>query len=203
MPCTLQEYEGGAKKRKEKLDRAIKSFLAQDYAEKELVCVADGCMDTIQFISDNYNHEPSIRTYYLSKQEHFSGNVRDFGLKRPNGDYIAYLDADDKLGEPTHLSKIVAGFKSPHADWIYFDDYVKYFELDHLPLAPREAKLTFGNIGVSNIAHRNFKDIEWSGCNFYNHDYIFVQRLIDKYPTYKKIEGTSYVVCHIQNGCDT
>lgn len=204
MPCTLEEYDGGAKNRKQKLDRAIKSFLAQEFESKELVVIADGDFETIKFISENYHEHENIRAFLISKQEPFSGNVRDFGLKRANGTIIAYLDSDDFLKESNHLKKIAEAFKhQPYADWVYFDDYVKYFELDHLPLAPREAKLTYGNIGVSNIAHRNFKSITWSGCDQYGHDWSFIQRLITQYPTYKKIDGTSYVVCHIHNSVDT
>jgi glycosyltransferase involved in cell wall biosynthesis len=204
MPCFLGEYSGGAKNRALKLNRAIQSFLNQDYEKKDLIIIADGCHTTIKFIKDNYSLIRNIKTYFIQKQELFSGTVRDFGLKIADGDYVAYLDSDDFFKSSNHLTNIVNGFKSnPNYDWLYFDDYVKFFALEHLDLTKRNSELTNGSIGVSNIAHKNHKEISWFGCDQYGHDFNFVSRLMAQYHNYKKIEGCSYVVCHIPNTCDS
>ena len=206
MPCTLSNYEGGAKERAIKLNRAIQSFLRQDYIQKELIIIADGCHATMKFIEVNgYDKEPNnIKVFFIEKQPLFSGNVRDFGLKIADGDLTTYLDSDDLYKNENHLSTIVNGFeKNPECDWLYFDDYVKFFALEHLDLSRRVVELKQGMIGTSNIAHKKLDGITWEGCNFYGHDYHFISRLMALYPNHKKIEGCSYVVCHIPNTCDS
>ena len=206
MPCFLGEYPQSAKDRALKLNRAIQSFLRQDYPNKELVIIADGCHETIKFITINgYEKEQrNVLKYFIEKQELFSGRVRDFGLKIASGDYVTYLDSDDFFKNSNHLTTIVNGFKrNPDCDWLYFNDFIKYFHVDHLPVTERNCELTQGSIGTSNIAHKNIKEITWEGCNGYGHDFTFVSRLMAQYPNYKKIEGCSYVVCHIPNTCDS
>lgn len=204
LPCYLGEYPQAAKDRAIKLNRAIRSFMEQNYEQKELIIIADGCHKTIDFIKNNYSLTRSIKTYFIQKQELFSGTVRDFGLKIADGDFVCYLDSDDMFKDSTHLSNIVNGFTSnPNCDWLYFNDYVKYFHLDHLPMTERNVELTQGSIGTSNVAHKRIEGISWEGKNGYGHDYHFISSLMAQYPNYKKIEGCSYVVCHIPNTCDS
>jgi len=206
MPCTLQPYKGAASNRKEKLERAIKSFLEQDYENKNLIIIADGCQDTINFVKSKYSHEKRIKSFFISKQPLFSGNVRQFGLNMSgNADLIAFLDSDDLLKEKNHISNIARAFKeNPNLNWVYFNDYIKYHQVDHIPLAQREANLSYGSIGVSHIAHKNIPNINWEGCDGYGHDFTFVKKLIDNYPdSYSKIQGCSYVCCHIPESCDS
>jgi len=206
MPCTLQAYKGAASNRKEKLDRAIKSFLQQDYEHKNLIIVSDGCKDTIDFVRGKYGNEKSIKSFFISKQPLFSGNVRQFGLNMSGyADLIGYIDSDDFLKNSNHISNIARAFTENHSlDWVFFNDYVKYHQVDHIPLAERESKLSYGSVGVSNIAHKNLPNITWEGCDNYGHDFTFVKKLIDNYPnSYAKIQGCSYVCCHIPESCDS
>lgn len=206
MPCTLQSYKGAASNRKEKLDRAIKSFLEQDYINKNLIIVSDGCQDTIDFLKSKYSHEKRIKSFFISKQPLFSGNVRQFGLNMSGySDVIAYLDSDDFIKEKNHITNIVRAFKENYKlNWVYFNDYIKYHQVDHIPLSQRESSLSYGSVGVSNICHRNLPNINWEGCDGYGHDFVFVKKLIDNYPdSYAKIQGCSYVCCHIPESCDS
>jgi len=206
MPCFLGEYSGGAKDRARKLNRAIQSFLRQDYSNKNLIIVADGCHYTIDFIKNNHyeQEQNNISVHFIEKQPLFSGAVRDFGLKIADGDYITYLDSDDFYKENNHLSTIVNGLNTnPECDWVYFNDYIKYFHVDHLPLTERDTDLKHGMVGTSNIAHKKLEGITWDGKNGYGHDFHFITSLMALYPKTKKIIGCSYVVCHIPNTCDS
>lgn len=111
-------------------------------------------------------------------------------------------NSDDLYKNENHLSTIMDAFNVHGCDWMYFNDYIKYFHLDHLPLAERNAQLNQGEIGTSNIAHKNKNDISWIGCDGYNHDYTFIMNMKNKYSNYNKISGTSYTVCHIPNSVD-
>lgn len=203
MPVYLGDYPNAATNRKFKLVRAIQSFLKQDYGDKKLIIVADGCLETMNFVKNNFKNE-NIELNFVSKQPMFSGNVRNFGLTLSSSEIITYLDADDFYKKDNHLSVIVNAFNSnDKLNWVYFNDFIKYQSLDHLPLAERNADLTFGTTGTSNIAHKNLHDINWEGCDGYGHDFTFIQKMKKLHPdTYVKISGCSYVCCHIPNGCD-
>ncbi len=203
MPCTLQDYHGAASNRPLKLNRAIQSFLNQDYPLKELIIVADGCHQTVDFIRDNYPDEQSIKCYFIEKQPLFSGAVRHVGISAADAQYIAYLDSDDFFKDAQHLSVIVRGFHMhPHCGFVFFDDFLKFFVLDHLLPERRIAVLDRGTIGTSNIAHWNTTQVSWNGKNGYGHDFYFIQELMASFQSVK-IEGGSYVVCHIPNSCDS
>jgi len=203
MPVYLGDYPNAATNRKFKLVRAIQSFLKQDYDNKKLIIVADGCLETMNFVKNNFKNE-NIELNFVSKQPMFSGNVRNFGLTLSSSEIITYLDADDFYKKDNHLSVIVNAFNSnDKLNWVYFNDFIKYQSLDHLPLAERNADLTFGTTGTSNIAHKNLHDINWEGCDGYGHDFTFIQKMKKLHPdAYTKISGCSYVCCHIPNGCD-
>lgn len=204
LPSYLGDYYGAAKDREAKLRRAINSFTTQDYADKELVVIADGCDKTMQLVSDWTLDNEKIKGVLkqMPKQEAFSGNVRNEGLKEATGDIICYLDGDDYFGNSSHLTAIVNGLINANSDWVYFDDAVKYFPVDHLDLQPRTAEIKHGHIGTSNIAHRNHKNITWGNCHGYGHDWTFIHQLDTLYPNHAKITGTSYVVCHIPGAVD-
>jgi len=202
MPSFLGHYDGRAKEPKIKLARAIQSFLRQDYSDRELIIVADGCSETMEFVGNNFGDEPKVHTHFIAKQDTFSGQVRQHGIDKAMGSIICYLDNDDMFKENDHLTKIAEGFNDG-SDWVFFDDIVKYFSIPHLPVTVRECKLSPGSVGVSNIAHKNYQNIIWEHCNGYGHDYTFVKAMQYYYPTYKKITGPSYLVCHIPNTVDT
>jgi glycosyltransferase involved in cell wall biosynthesis len=209
MPCTLDEYDGCAMNREQKLIRAIRSFLSQDYENKELIIVSDGCEKTIEIIKQNFSDyiDLLIFPFFIPKQPKFSGNVRDVGLKKAKGEIICYLDSDDMLGGG-HLSSIVVHFDLKKYDWVYYNDYLQLSAKD---VKVKFVELEHGSIGTSSIAHKNIRkpfykpfgrEISWKGCNGYGHDWKFIKRLIKKFPDNKKIYNAVYLICHMPNMFD-
>lgn len=198
LPSFLGEYNGCATDRERKFERAVDSFLQQQYGNKELIIVSDGCEITNNIVRTKYPHS-IIKLLTIDKQPIFSGKVREIGLKQSDSDIITYLDSDDLYGNDLHLDFIYNAFLNENIDWIYFDDIVRWNP--HVS-SQREAILEDGKIGTSNIAHRNYKDISWDGLDFYGHDWYFINNLIQKYKNVEKITGTSYTVCHIPNSVD-
>lgn len=196
MPCYLGYYEGCAKDRELKFERAVESFLSQDYENSELIIVSDGCGITNNIVLEKFRDE-RIKLISISKQVLFSGNVRQAGIEDCNGDIICYLDSDDVFENKNHLSVIVTEFNG--VSWVYFNDFIQW---NPYSKGEREVKLEKGSIGTSNIAHRNISQISWIEMNGYGHDWTFIESLIKNYPVYKKINGTSYKVCHIPHTVD-
>ena len=204
MASYLGEYTGCAKDRVIKFHRAVESFIAQDYENKELIIISDGCALTISE-SRKYYLNTQIFTYALEKQPMFSGGVRNMGISKSSGDIVCYLDTDDYFGE-NHLSKIVAGFNHyPDADWLYYNDFVVYHNHPvtgrRWVFSEREVDLRPGDIGTSSVAHLNKPDINWVGCDGYGHDWTFIERLIESKKSAHKHIG-EYYVCHIPMQAD-
>ncbi len=198
MASYLGEYPGCASNRKEKFRRAVDSFLEQKYPHKELIVVSDGCQDTIDIIEKEYSFylHKEIHLVKLKKQPLFSGNVRHSGVHEAHGDIVCYLDSDDMFGA-NHLQTIVDNFERDNFDWCFYNDVLMYSKT---MIVTRFVETILGSIGTSSIAHkRKLKKAEWKGCDKYNHDWLFIQKLIKNYPNSKRIYGCHYIVRHVHN----
>jgi len=193
MPSYLEEYDGCASNRTEKFTRAIESFEKQNYDNKELIIIADGCINTIGLSTQYKLHNDKIKIVSIPKQPLFSGNVRQQGVLAATGELICYLDTDDILGDG-HLSNIVNNYNKENFDWCYFNDVLR---IKKTFLSTRNVELKHTFIGTSNIAHRKLSKALWRDCDGYGHDWLFIQGLINNYPNHKKIYGCNYQVCHV------
>lgn len=105
--------------RKELLVEAIRSVLDQDLPDFEVVVVDDGSTDGSA--EEAALLDPRVRV--LRQANARRGRARNRGLQTANGDYVAFLDDDDRF-EPWHLSQAVArlragaeGVSAPTALW--------------------------------------------------------------------------------------
>jgi len=78
------------------LDRCIKSVLNQTYKNYELILINDGSTDSSETICLNYQKKDSRIKYYYKKNSG-AGDSRNFGIKKANGEYIGFIDADDEV----------------------------------------------------------------------------------------------------------
>lgn len=82
------------------IDRSIKSFLAQDFKDLELIIIDDGSTDDTLEIAKNYNDE---RINVFSIDHAGVSAARNVGLEKSRGAYLCFLDADDEL-PPSSIS---------------------------------------------------------------------------------------------------
>jgi len=94
MPSFLGQYPDCASDRKKKFRRAVNSYLSQDYQDKELIIISDGCSETVNLVK-NFYQQKHIHLIEIKKQPLFSGNVRQAGINVAKGEIITYLDSDD------------------------------------------------------------------------------------------------------------
>ena len=73
---------------------AIESVLAQRYQEWEMIIVNDGSTDGTEGIITRYS-DPRIKL--ISQENAGEASARNTALKHINGEYVAFLDADDFL----------------------------------------------------------------------------------------------------------
>ena len=80
------------------LDNCVISVLNQTYSQWELMLVDDGSSDNSGAICDKYSRSnPQIRV--IHQQNAGVSAARNQGIEHANGQYIAFLDADDTLPE--------------------------------------------------------------------------------------------------------
>jgi glycosyltransferase involved in cell wall biosynthesis/SAM-dependent methyltransferase len=87
------------------LDETVDSVLEQTFQDFEILIVDDGSTDHATCdLFDEYNR-PKTRVFRIPNQG-VSG-ARNFGVERSDGEYLCFLDADDKL-DPLFLEKTIA-----------------------------------------------------------------------------------------------
>lgn len=88
------------------LEEAVASVLAQTKPPHEIIVVDDGSSDDSRSVLTRLSgREPGLRVHFQPNR----GQLAAFraGLERAEGDYCAFLDADD-LWEPSHLEEAMA-----------------------------------------------------------------------------------------------
>lgn len=83
--------------------RCIESVLAQTYTDFELILVDDGSPDGSGKICDEFSQKDKRIQVYHKKNEGVS-RARNFGLEKSCGEWITFIDADDRI-ECDTLSK--------------------------------------------------------------------------------------------------
>jgi len=74
------------------IKRVLESALAQTYKNIEIIVIDDGSTDKTAEIVKNYK-DPRI--IYLYQKNQGQGPARNNGIKKSQGEYITFLDADD------------------------------------------------------------------------------------------------------------
>ena len=111
MMSFLDDYPNARTNSIPKFKRAVYSFINQDYQDKELIIVADGCDVTKHIYEKHFSSHENISLIWVEKSKNrWPGKLRQLGVDYAAGDYIAYLDADDVI-MPDHLDKIAANIK--------------------------------------------------------------------------------------------
>lgn len=76
------------------LRECLNSVRAQTFTDWECICVDDGSTDSSPAILDEYAAKDS--RFRVFRREHSNaGAVRNFGMTKATGDYLAFLDSDD------------------------------------------------------------------------------------------------------------
>jgi glycosyltransferase involved in cell wall biosynthesis len=82
----------------------LDSVRQQSFADFEVLVVDDGSTDaTATVVTQSAANDP--RLHYLSKANEERGAARNYGLARALGEYVLFLDSDDRL-HPNHLATL-------------------------------------------------------------------------------------------------
>src|SRR5918998_6058271 len=133
------------------LGEAIESVLAQSYPNFEIIVVDDGSTDDTSEVAGSY---PKVR---LVRQENqgLSG-ARNAGLARSEGEYVVFLDADDRL-LPEALETGLE-YLDAHPECAFVHGHYRYITVDGLPLynSERPQPVIAEDRHYAELLHNNY-----------------------------------------------
>lgn len=107
------------------VDETIQSILQSEYPDKEIIIVNDGSNDqmSLQKLKE-YKSNKSIKI--INKSNKGLGDTRNVGAEHAAGEFLAFLDADDKVAPSYYSSAIKALQAYSNIDFIAC--WTQYFE---------------------------------------------------------------------------
>ncbi len=107
----------------EYLGACLDSVLAQDFKDFEAICINDGSPDKSSEILSEYSRKDNRITVINQENKGLSG-ARNTGLDNAKGEYIVFLDSDDKL--PSYaISLMLAIAEKSSADVVVSEKFDK------------------------------------------------------------------------------
>ncbi len=113
------------------IEECLRSLYQQTYRHLELIFVDDCCQDEtvslIQTYTSQYKEEGV--TVKIIQHEHNRGvaAARNTGLKNATGEYLYYVDADDKIEQHT-IERLVKKAVETQADIVGCEWYLSYYK---------------------------------------------------------------------------
>ena len=108
------------------LCECVDSILIQTYRNLEILLIDDGSPDNCPQICDDYaKKDPRVRVVH--KKNGGVSSARNEGLRQAKGDWILFLDGDDKYFSNTVVQSLVNIIQNNSCDLIYFPN-IRYFD---------------------------------------------------------------------------
>lgn len=106
------------------LDKCICSIINQSYTNFELLLINDGSTDNSEAICNKYAlNDKRIKVYDI--ENHGVGHARNVGIQQSKGEWLAFVDSDDYLGDSDYLSHLIKGCSYAGTDLCITKGYIK------------------------------------------------------------------------------
>lgn len=97
------------------LRECIESVLVQDYQSLEIILVDDGSPDSCPDLCDWYA-EKYEKVRVIHQENQGAGAARNMGVRMAKGDFVLFLDSDDKLSESNSVRLLAETALKQNAD---------------------------------------------------------------------------------------
>ena len=122
------------------LRECLDSVRAQTFTDWECICVDDGSTDASPAILDEYAAKDS-RFRGFRREHSNAGAVRNFGMTKATGDYLAFLDSDDVFS-PWIFETLLAKATATKADIVACSE-VRFPDGTPVPSFPKPTNLSW------------------------------------------------------------
>ena len=154
------------------IESCLESVLCQINDEVEVICVNDGSPDLSMEVARNYVERVigySGNIIFIEQNNKGLSGARNTGLKHAKGEYIAFLDSDDKFSSD-YISEIFYYIKNEKPDIIEFN----------IVRSNGQVLRTRNRGKNKNLLINIFKSASWYACaRVYRTDFIENYRFIE------------------------
>ncbi|MES2566588.1 MAG: glycosyltransferase family A protein [Bacteroidota bacterium] len=85
------------------IHKTLLSILNQKFKDYEVIIIDDGSTDDTQFVIEHFiQHNNLLNWHYYYQKNRERGAARNYGIAKANGEWITFLDSDDRL-YPSHF----------------------------------------------------------------------------------------------------
>lgn len=117
------------------IETAIKSFIKQDYKNKELILIDGKSSDKTISIINKYKNKISK---FISEKDKGIYDALNKGFKNSKGDIIGILHSDDKYNNEKVLSKIMRVFNDKNVSLIHTNVDIKYKKFKRIFISKKQ-----------------------------------------------------------------
>lgn len=135
------------------LERCVESVLLQDIHDCEIIIVDDGSTDNSGLLADEWAKKDT-RISVIHKHNGGPSEAKNYGLDAVNGEYVTFVDSDDKL-EPDTLKPLI--------DMLELYAYYDILEYSVLQQVGHNDEC-FLNLGT-HVYHNGMDWLADNGCN--------------------------------------
>jgi len=138
------------------LKQCVDSVINQTYKNIEIILVDDGSPDNSPKICDKYAAYDN-RIKVIHKENGGLSDARNEGIKKAQGDYLIFVDSDDKLASDKIFSELVEFITEKNSDIIYCSSVTR-FNNDTNNYSFEKTNISFGKQTpdtLFNLASRN------------------------------------------------
>ena len=140
--------------------KALESVCAQTYRDYELIVINDGSTDNSAVVADEYlKATDGIDYQIISQQNSGVSAARNAGVALSQGDYVAFLDADD-WWEPAYLKRMAQLIDDYPDAGLYACNY--YYHKDGINII--KVDIPTGYFNYPSEYFKNFAMPVWTGA---------------------------------------
>lgn len=160
--------------------KAIQSFVAQEYDNKELIIIDGKSTDGSHEVIERFVKMYPGKVIWIQEEDSGISSALNIGLKSATGNVVGYMGTDDLLC-PNILRQVGSYFERLELDAVYFDSYFYFSEqrsysLRRCPnlIINRRNLVRFGTIvGLQDIfiSRTVFDSVQYNEKNKYSMDY--------------------------------